>query len=82
MKYLTEYRDAGVARGLIARIRREATQPWTMMEVCAPWLLCTTLTTVIDACWSLLVRVQVLLSPSATVIEPAELQSPLNPSKV
>ena len=34
MKYLSEYRDAGVARGLIARIRREASRPWVMMEVC------------------------------------------------
>ena len=34
MKYLSEYRDPSVARGLIARIRREATRPWVMMEVC------------------------------------------------
>jgi len=34
VKYLSEYRDAGVARGLIARIRREASRPWVMMEVC------------------------------------------------
>jgi hydrogenase expression/formation protein HypD len=34
VKYLSEYRDAGVARGLIARIRAEATRPWVLMEVC------------------------------------------------
>jgi hydrogenase expression/formation protein HypD len=34
MRYLSEYRDPGVARGLIARIRREAMRPWVMMEVC------------------------------------------------
>ncbi len=34
MKYLDEYRDGAVARGLIARIRATATRPWTLMEVC------------------------------------------------
>jgi len=34
MKYLSEYRDAGVARGLIARVRARATRPWVLMEVC------------------------------------------------
>jgi hydrogenase expression/formation protein HypD len=34
MKYLSEYRDAGVARGLIGRIRKTATRPWVLMEVC------------------------------------------------
>ena len=34
MKYLSEYRDGAVARGLIARIRRRATRPWVLMEVC------------------------------------------------
>ncbi|MGE3526749.1 MAG: hydrogenase formation protein HypD [Gemmatimonadales bacterium] len=34
MKYLSEYRDAGVARGLIARIREVATRRWVLMEVC------------------------------------------------
>ena len=34
MKYLTEYRDAAIARPLIDRIRRTATRPWTLMEVC------------------------------------------------
>ncbi len=34
MKYLTEYRDGEVARGLVARIRKTATRPWVLMEVC------------------------------------------------
>ena len=34
MKYLSEYRDAAIARPLIERIRRTATRPWTLMEVC------------------------------------------------
>ena len=34
MKYLSEYRDPSVARGLIARIRELATRPWVLMEVC------------------------------------------------
>ena len=34
MKYLTEYRDAGIAKPLIDRIRRTATRSWTLMEVC------------------------------------------------
>lgn len=34
MKYLNEYRDPAVARGLIARIQDEATRRWTLMEVC------------------------------------------------
>ena len=34
MKYLSEYRDGEVARGLIQRIRRAATRPWVLMEVC------------------------------------------------
>jgi hydrogenase expression/formation protein HypD len=34
MKYLTEYRDGAVGRGLIARIRKAATRPWVLMEVC------------------------------------------------
>ena len=34
MKYLDEYRDSAVARGLIARIRATASRPWTLMEVC------------------------------------------------
>jgi len=34
MKYLSEYRDPAIARALIERIRRTATRPWTLMEVC------------------------------------------------
>lgn len=34
MKYLDEYRDPVLARKLIAEIRRVATRPWTLMEVC------------------------------------------------
>ena len=34
MKYLSEYRDGKVARGLIAEIKRTATRRWTLMEVC------------------------------------------------
>jgi hydrogenase expression/formation protein HypD len=34
MKYLSEYRDPSVARGLIARIRELVTRRWVLMEVC------------------------------------------------
>lgn len=34
MKHLSEYRDPVVARALVERIRRTATRPWTLMEVC------------------------------------------------
>jgi hydrogenase expression/formation protein HypD len=34
MKYLSEYRDPDLARALVARIQREATRRWTLMEVC------------------------------------------------
>ncbi|MBC8351145.1 MAG: hydrogenase formation protein HypD [Planctomycetes bacterium] len=34
MKYLDEYRDPIAARKLLAEIRRCATRPWTLMEVC------------------------------------------------
>jgi len=34
MRYLSEYRDPEVARGLIERIRATATRPWALMEVC------------------------------------------------
>jgi hydrogenase expression/formation protein HypD len=34
MKYLAEYRDPEVARGLIARIEATATRRWVLMEVC------------------------------------------------
>jgi hydrogenase expression/formation protein HypD len=34
MKYLAEYADPGLARGLITRIKATATRRWTLMEVC------------------------------------------------
>ena len=34
MKYLNEYRDPALARTLIAEIRKLATRPWVLMEVC------------------------------------------------
>jgi hydrogenase expression/formation protein HypD len=34
MKYLDEYRDAAIVRGLAERIRGTATRRWTLMEVC------------------------------------------------
>lgn len=34
MRYLDEYRDAGLARALAARIRARVTRPWTLMEIC------------------------------------------------
>ncbi|HEX9565158.1 MAG TPA: hydrogenase formation protein HypD [Gemmatimonadaceae bacterium] len=34
MKYLDEYRDAALVRGLGERIRATATRPWVLMEVC------------------------------------------------
>ena len=34
MKYLSEYRDPSVGRGLIKRIRELATRRWVLMEVC------------------------------------------------
>jgi hydrogenase expression/formation protein HypD len=34
MKYLDEYRDAAIARGLLEEIRRAQTRPWVLMEVC------------------------------------------------
>ena len=34
MKYLDEYRDPRVAGRLLGAIRRAATRPWTIMEVC------------------------------------------------
>jgi len=34
VKYLDEYRDAGLARALAARIRARATRPWVLMEIC------------------------------------------------
>ena len=34
MKYLDEYRDEKFARTLVERLRRTATKPWVLMEVC------------------------------------------------
>ena len=34
MKYLEEYRDPGIARGLVEQVLATATRRWTLMEVC------------------------------------------------
>ena len=34
MKYLDEFRDPAAAKALVDNIRRTATRPWTVMEVC------------------------------------------------
>ena len=34
MKYITEYRDAELVRGVIDEIERTITQPWVIMEIC------------------------------------------------
>jgi hydrogenase expression/formation protein HypD len=34
VKYLDEYRDAGIARALLDEIGRTVTRPWVLMEVC------------------------------------------------
>jgi hydrogenase expression/formation protein HypD len=34
LKHLEEYRDAGMARQIARAIRRKATRPWTVMEIC------------------------------------------------
>lgn len=34
MKYVTEYRDAALVKGVIEEIRRTVTRRWTMMEIC------------------------------------------------
>ncbi len=34
MKFLSEYRDPGVARKIIAELHRVTTRPWVVMEVC------------------------------------------------
>lgn len=34
MKYLTEFRDPEVAKGLLNEIQRTVTKPWVIMEVC------------------------------------------------
>jgi hydrogenase expression/formation protein HypD len=34
MKYVTEFRDAGLIKGVIDEIRHTVTQPWVLMEIC------------------------------------------------
>jgi len=34
MKYVDEYRSEALAQKLVAEIRRTATRPWVLMEVC------------------------------------------------
>src|SRR6516164_1103799 len=34
MKYLDEYRDARIARGLATEIRLRSSRPWVIMEIC------------------------------------------------
>jgi hydrogenase expression/formation protein HypD len=34
MKYVTEYRDAKLVKGVIGEIRRTVTRSWTLMEIC------------------------------------------------
>lgn len=34
MKYVTEYRDADLVKGVLDEIRRTVTQPWVVMEIC------------------------------------------------
>jgi len=34
VKYVDEYRDAGLVKGLAEAIARAATRPWTVMEIC------------------------------------------------
>jgi len=34
MKYVTEYRDATLVRGVVDEIRRVVTRPWVLMEIC------------------------------------------------
>jgi hydrogenase expression/formation protein HypD len=34
MKYVTEYRDAALVKGVIDEIRRTVRRPWTIMEIC------------------------------------------------
>ena len=34
MKYVSEYRDADLVRGVIDEIRRAVTRPWVLMEIC------------------------------------------------
>ena len=34
MKYIDEYRDGRIARGVAAEIAERATKPWVLMEIC------------------------------------------------
>ena len=34
MKYLTEFRDAHLIKGVVEEIKRTVTQPWVIMEIC------------------------------------------------
>lgn len=34
MKYVTEFRDAELVRGVVTKIRQTITRPWTIMEIC------------------------------------------------
>lgn len=34
MKYIDEYRDERIARGLVAELARHVTRPWVLMEIC------------------------------------------------
>ena len=34
MKYLDEYRNENIARGIVAELVRRATRPWVLMEIC------------------------------------------------
>ncbi|HEY5119136.1 MAG TPA: hydrogenase formation protein HypD, partial [Anaerolineales bacterium] len=34
MKYIDEYRDPKITAALLEEIRRTATRPWTIMEIC------------------------------------------------
>jgi hydrogenase expression/formation protein HypD len=34
MKYIDEYRDARIARALLAGLERKTTRPWVLMEIC------------------------------------------------
>ena len=34
MRYVDEYRDAYLVRGVLDEIRRRVTKPWTLMEIC------------------------------------------------
>jgi hydrogenase expression/formation protein HypD len=34
MRYIDEFRDAGLVKGVLGEIRRTVTQPWVLMEIC------------------------------------------------